>query len=133
MPRYIDADALIVYLQYNLGLLGKPDVEKEPIAHGCYIVLEDMLVRILTTHTADVVEVRHGHWIDRDDKTWCSLCDASNKQYKPPYCPHCGAKMDEKEKSDIVKYDKAEIYANQASINTLKGLKFAKMDGRVTE
>lgn len=43
---------------------------------------------------ADVVEVKHGEWIDRDEKTWCSNCDASNKQYKPPYCPHCGAKMD---------------------------------------
>lgn len=35
-----------------------------------------------------------GKWIDRDGKTWCSRCDASNKQYKPPYCPHCGAKME---------------------------------------
>ena len=43
---------------------------------------------------ADVVEVVHAHWIDRDEKTWCSNCDASNKQYKPPYCPHCGARMD---------------------------------------
>lgn len=34
-----------------------------------------------------------GKWIDRDGKTWCSLCGASNKQYKPPFCPHCGAKM----------------------------------------
>lgn len=34
-----------------------------------------------------------GEWIDRDGKTWCSLCNASNKQYKPPFCPHCGAKM----------------------------------------
>jgi hypothetical protein len=42
---------------------------------------------------ADVVEVVHGEWIDRDEKTWCSVCDASNKQYKPPFCPHCGAKM----------------------------------------
>lgn len=42
---------------------------------------------------ADVVEVVHAHWIDRDGKTWCSKCDASNKQYKPPYCPHCGADM----------------------------------------
>lgn len=46
------------------------------------------------TPAADVVEVVHAHWIDRDGKTWCSKCDASNKQYKPPYCPHCGAKMD---------------------------------------
>ena len=36
---------------------------------------------------------RAGEWIDRDGKTWCSLCQASNKQYKPPFCPHCGAKM----------------------------------------
>ena len=43
---------------------------------------------------ADAVEVVHANWIDRDGKTWCSACGASNKQYKPPYCPHCGAKMD---------------------------------------
>jgi uncharacterized paraquat-inducible protein A len=43
---------------------------------------------------ADVAPVVHARWIDRDDKTWCSRCDASNKQYKPPYCPHCGARMD---------------------------------------
>ena len=34
-------------------------------------------------------------WIDRDDKTWCSGCGKSNKQYKPQFCPHCGAKMKE--------------------------------------
>ena len=38
-------------------------------------------------------ERKQGEWIDRDGKTWCSLCQASNKQYKPPFCPHCGAKM----------------------------------------
>ena len=43
---------------------------------------------------ADVAPVVHGCWIDRNEKTWCSVCDASNKQYKPPYCPHCGAMMD---------------------------------------
>ena len=43
---------------------------------------------------AGYAPVVHGEWIDRDGKTWCSVCHASNKQYKPPYCPHCGAKMD---------------------------------------
>lgn len=43
---------------------------------------------------ADVAPVVHGEWIDRDEKTWCNVCHASNKQYKPLYCPHCGAKMD---------------------------------------
>ena len=36
----------------------------------------------------------------------------------------CPIIYDEKEQSDIVKYDKAEIYANQSSINTLEELGF---------
>lgn len=55
---------------------------------------EECADRISEMPAADVVEVVHAHWIDRDEKTWCSNCDASNKQYKPPYCPHCGARMD---------------------------------------
>ena len=51
-------------------------------------------LRINKIPTADVAEVKHGEWEDRDGKTWCSLCGQSNKQYKPPYCPHCGAIMD---------------------------------------
>lgn len=94
--RYIDADELIDHLQYNLGLLGKPDVEKEPIAHGCYIVLEDMLVRILTTHTADVVEVRRGKWTENKTEYFlygCSLCGYRvDNEYN--FCPECGARMD---------------------------------------
>jgi hypothetical protein len=27
-------------------------------------------------------------------KAVCNLCGMPNKQYTPPYCPHCGAKMD---------------------------------------
>ena len=38
----------------------------------------------------------------------------------------CPIVYDEKEKSDIVKYDKSEIYANQPSINTLEELRFEK-------
>lgn len=38
----------------------------------------------------------------------------------------CPILYDEKEKSDIVNYDKAEIYANQLSINTLEELRFKK-------
>lgn len=55
---------------------------------------DDAMSLVEDAPAADVVEVVHAHWIDRDGKTWCSNCDASNKQYKPPYCPHCGAKMD---------------------------------------
>lgn len=42
----------------------------------------------------------HAYWIDRDGKTWCSKCGASNKAYKPPFCPHCGARMGEEKNHD---------------------------------
>ena len=41
----------------------------------------------------DAAPVVHGRWIDRDGKTWCSVCSKPNKAYMPPFCPHCGAKM----------------------------------------
>lgn len=62
-----------------------------------------------TVPAADVVEVRHGRWID---KTWTTeydwscynhhavICSVCNKQFdyvineKSNYCPNCGAKMD---------------------------------------
>lgn len=52
--------------------------------------------------TANVAEIVHGKWIDEivenhgvaDVKSVCSECGKPNKRYKPPYCPHCGVKMD---------------------------------------
>ena len=53
--------------------------------------------------TAEVAEVKHGYWIDKDDKygrVFCSVCCAQERpwdsQYKSPRCPMCGAKMDGK-------------------------------------
>ena len=58
---------------------------------------------------ADVVEVRHGRWIDKawttEDDWSCYnhhvvICSVCNKQFdyiineKSNYCPNCGAKMD---------------------------------------
>ena len=52
---------------------------------------------------ADAVPVRHGRWEMRptgmetdtgpEYKAYCTVCNEPNKQYQPPYCPHCGAKM----------------------------------------
>lgn len=39
----------------------------------------------------------------------------------------CPIVYNEEEQSDIVKYDKSEIYANQESINTLEELRFEKL------
>lgn len=66
-------------------------------------------LEVKTMPAADVVEVRHGRWID---KTWTTeddwscynhhvvICSVCNKQFdyiineKSNYCPNCGAKMD---------------------------------------
>ena len=41
--------------------------------------------------------VSHGRWIEREYKSWCSECSQSNKDDRPPYCPHCGAQMNKEE------------------------------------
>ena len=38
----------------------------------------------------DAEPVRHGSWYYCE----CSACKGICIQYKPPYCPNCGAKMD---------------------------------------
>jgi hypothetical protein len=53
---------------------------------------------------ADVAPVVHGRWEMRptgmatdtgpEYKAYCTVCNKPNKQYQPPFCPHCGAKMD---------------------------------------
>ena len=48
-------------------------------------------------HSADVMQVVHGKWIDTDNyyRRWkCSECGSHTKEAQPPFCPYCGAKMD---------------------------------------
>lgn len=57
---------------------------------------------------ADVAPIIHAKWEmgrvyvngcegSGEEKAFCSHCHKSNKQYTPPYCPHCGAKMEEED------------------------------------
>lgn len=50
---------------------------------------------------ADAVKVVHARWeiriIEGKEKACCSHCDQPNKLYTPPYCPHCGARMDKED------------------------------------
>ena len=88
MSRYIDADKIPYVISEN----------------GC---LDDFAYRydINEVPTADVVEVRHGHWIDKsrninglhDPRLDCSVCGhifwfQGAETFN--YCPACGAKMD---------------------------------------
>lgn len=52
--------------------------------------------------TIDAEPVRHGKWIDETFKPWglvhhpfkCNLC-GEHAEFASPYCPNCGARMDE--------------------------------------
>ena len=53
---------------------------------------------------ADVAPVVYGRWEMRptgmatdtgpEYKAYCTVCNEPNKQYQPPFCPNCVAKMD---------------------------------------
>ena len=64
------------------------------------------LLAIMSIPAADVVPVRHGHWVSEYDCGYitphCSECgetaltkeETSYDYVYSSYCPHCGAKMD---------------------------------------
>lgn len=104
--RIIDAEALSERMRlqyckdcdnYNGILCGSCDID------FVFDMVED-------APTADVVEVRHGHWEVRSDEYEicasefvCSVCKESfcsseltDEQFfeMMQYCPHCGARMD---------------------------------------
>ena len=86
--RYIDANLV------KDALLGW---ETEPTD-------EEIEYAIDNIPTADVVEVKHGEWIETGDRKLdviysgqkCSVCGYVYCGDKTNYCPCCGAKMDER-------------------------------------
>ena len=87
MSRYIDADALIEFI--DLGHYRNP-------LELCYS--EQYVVDMIESRpTADVVERKYGEWIIREPihmHSICSCCgyyNAINPYYV--YCPNCGATM----------------------------------------
>ena len=91
MARYIDENKI------KFTGLTFEDADKE-----VYVSLSDVRQAIAQTPTADVVEVKHGHWIAHYNGSFkaiyrCSVCNERLIGYadpsKVPYC-HCGAKMD---------------------------------------
>lgn len=92
MPEYIERKAILKRNIYG---------NANPITHRTYA--EEL---IKSMPAADVVEVKHGHWIITEEVLEtireCSCCHC--KTYYPksmrfncresPYCEDCGAKMD---------------------------------------
>lgn len=82
MPEYIERESLI------------NNLKKFAPEH-----MTPLIVNLIKKQpTADVAEVRHGHWEKIKSGYWCSNCCLVEKDIKQEYnyCPNCGAKMDGK-------------------------------------
>ena len=104
MSEYIEKEAVINFIENGLN---NPDKTKS-FGHDAIEIMAE--VRYMPA--ADVVEVRHGEWIETQEPLgWCdvdcaecSVCheswiideDSSIGEYECMwhYCPNCGAKMD---------------------------------------
>ncbi len=97
MSRYIDLDkAIPIAIQAVVDAVGHGITQVDAV---------NIANKFEEASTADVVAVRHGHWIEHIEKpSWleddveiyydCSECGTSHWSIIPPYCPNCGAKMD---------------------------------------
>ena len=117
MATYKNTDKIISHLNDEIEACGNPDSDNEPIAYGTKLGLLSAKAFIKTTETADVQEVRHGHWITKDLDNFqkieckCSECgyigisnyDSYDDPYDFNYCPNCGAKMDSDESEAKIK------------------------------
>ena len=120
MAEYIEREAAIKFVKEQME-----EVNNKTAINGSSVTKTyDMAIRHATKllryvptayPKADVVEVRHGEWVETQEPLgWCdvdcaecSVCheswiideDSSIDDYKCMwnYCPHCGAKMDGKE------------------------------------
>lgn len=92
MPKYVDAEKIEKTLWDSLR--GYRHVKEKCAVKNCILEIEE-------APTADVVEVKHGYWIEYSGDPniiTCSECDwgtgVDEKFFK--YCPNCGAIMDVK-------------------------------------
>lgn len=88
MGNYINTKDLELEVSYYL------QCEKESET----ITLEELKEIINRLPSADVVEAKHGEWIEDDNYAICSLCAvAFNKKENDwewfHFCPQCGADM----------------------------------------
>ena len=98
MPKYIEREALLKAIDTSLH--NNPH-EYWLVAKAHNQEHQHLLRMVLAQPTADVVEVKHGEWVEYQTPNiiCCSECDwgtgIDEKSFK--YCPNCGAKMDLKE------------------------------------
>lgn len=89
MTRLIDADKAI------------EATWEQPTYTDPLNVLTEVRDRIRALPTVDAVPVKHGKWELAEGGWYCSACelyppfDCDPEEKGIPYCPYCGARMDE--------------------------------------
>lgn len=90
MPEYIEREAVMKYpIRFD-----NYDKKNGNLDFVCGI--ESVIEYVEALPTADVVEVRHGEWINGVTGYTCSVCDKQEPTNRFLYCPNCGAKMDKR-------------------------------------
>ena len=100
MAEYIDREALMEYLA-ALECIGGGGREANI---GEWLLHEFLPSGIAKIPAADVVEVRHAHWIEDDREATCSGCKSRTFNWAAwsfDYCPFCGSKMDGKGEESV--------------------------------
>lgn len=116
MPKYIDRDSAIGIIEEKQNALCPAGLYGRSYVYGSdrekYNAWDEIIESLEAVPVADVAPVVHGRWFMRGGRFRCSVCDAKSKwnyeggtggwsheyeQAKTPYCPNCGAKMDEEE------------------------------------
>ena len=98
MAEYIERETFLKDIEERYCL---PCKEAGKDYNGCKCRacwVDDMRGDVIDAPAADVVPVRHGHWIDgfiADSMLCgCSECGFTCGAHSFLYCPSCGAKMD---------------------------------------
>lgn len=112
MAKYINADALIEDLQYDIELdartlddLDFADANERELVQLDKDIKQNTISILEQTPTADVRENVHAHWEKAygDSRLMCSVCKC--REIVPTimgepivwgFCPNCGARMDER-------------------------------------
>ena len=104
MAEYIEREAFKKSVEERYC---KPCKAEGKDHNGCWCRacwVDDMLDEVECFRPADVAPVVHGRWgtgrfnLETGNyEEQCTRCRNFSKEYGKPYCPNCGAKMDEKE------------------------------------
>ena len=96
MSRYADLDALEKELNERLTFLRERNGNYDQYTDG----FDEAVDRVENFQTADVAPVAHALWgtgrfnLETGDyEEQCTRCRNFSKEYGKPYCPNCGAKM----------------------------------------